>query len=408
MGQNTITNKKFFQFWIFLFPIASYYFYRYVGINEQVSKAIYFLVFPITLIMAYEKLVSNSQNFLYTKPLKKLLLLMFFSTIMAFVFRGQSFMESYTVTSVYLAIIYFFLLLKIKPDLEYIEKVIWVLCIVYIILWLYGLYMAPIHVFGIEREGGIEDTRGIFRLSIPGKGIVILSFFLAITKFVETKEKKWIIIFSLLYMVIIMHVIRQIILWSAIVGLIYLFRKSKWIWLVAILFSFVFFFVNPKLGGNSVLGNLLSETTDQYSSQKSGDENIRITEYKYYFTEYSENIFQVIFGNGVAHSASSFGKMESSLAENKYLYASDVGYAEIYIRFGIIGLLLYGTIFYRSIKQKVLPKYMYAKLFIIYLMFANIAASWVFHDTIIICLSLYILEYGEANKRLRKKTIVRA
>ena len=408
MDQNIITNKKFLQFWIFLFPIASYFFYYYVGFNEQVSKVIYYLVVPITVLMAYEKLVSNSQIALYAMPLKKLLLLIFFSTIMAFVFRSQSFKESYTVTAVYMSIIYFFLLLKIKPDLEYIEKVIWVLCIVYILIWLYGLYMTPIHVFGMVRVDGIEDTRGIIRLLIPGKGIVILSFFLAISKFFETKEKKWSIIFSLLYIVIIMHVIRQIILWSTIVGLIYILIKSKSIWLVAISFALAFVFANSKLEENSILGKLLSETTEQYSSQKSGNENIRIQEYRYYFTEYSENIFQVIFGNGVANSTSSFGKMETELAKNKYLYASDVGYAEIYIRFGIIGLFLYGTIFYRCIKQKVSPKYIYAKLFIIYLIFANIAASWVFHDAIILCLSLYILERCEENNRLRKKTLVRA
>jgi hypothetical protein len=312
---------------------------------------------------------------------------------MAYFFWKQDLMLSYRVTAVFMAIIFFFFLLHAKPNLSYIEKVIWFFCILYIALWLYGLLMAPNQIFGIENENGIDDSRGIFRLSIQGRAFVVLSFFTAISKYVETKKKKWIGIFIFLFIIICMQVIRQVIAFSLLTGLFYLLRKNKYIWLwLSLAVIGMIAFGSMKIDNKSIIGKMVVLSQDQVQEQQSGNENIRITEYRYFFTKYSKNIVTHIFGNGVAHSESEYGKIENKLAQNKALYASDVGYGEIFIRFGLLGLLFYGLIFYRVIKQKVQKKYMYAKLFILYLIFANIAASWIFHDTIVICICLYILE----------------
>jgi hypothetical protein len=90
---------------------------------------------------------------------------------------------------------------------------------------------------------------------------------------------------------------------------------------------------------------------------------------------------------------STFGKREKQLQENKSLYVSDVGYAQIFVWFGGWTLLLYLLLFYRVVKQKVPIKYMYAKLFLIYVLFAGITSDALLKYTIEISICLFILEY---------------
>lgn len=268
---------------------------------------------------------------------------------------------------------------------------------------MYGLFKAPDIVFGLETENSIDNVRGIYRLSVLGKGFVILSFFFAVSKFVETSKKYWIIIFSLLFIVIVMHVIRQIIAISFLVSVYYLLKKNRYLWLWVGFASILLIpFVSYKVDDNTLIGKLIALSENQIEAHESGEENIRISEYRYFFTEYSKNAFTALFGNGIPHSESVFGKRELKINKEKKYFASDVGYAEIYMRFGLVGLILYAIIFYRVIIQVVPKKYMYAKLFMIYILISNIGASWIFQDVIVICICLYILE--TSNRRKYKLT----
>jgi hypothetical protein len=399
-----ILLNTFSRFWVIFFPIASYYFYRYVGFNQHISKAIYFVALPITFIYVFSELIKAYRGRLYMGIVRSIFLMMILSMIMSLFFWDQNLILSYRVTASYLAILYFFFLTKTKPNLVFMEKIIWFFCILYLILWVYGMLKAPDLVFGVETEFGINDSRGIFRLSLAGRGFLVVAFFIAISKFVETSKKYWIVIFSSLFLVIVMHVTRQVIAISFIVGLYYLLKKNKYLWLWLGLSVFLSItFINLKVDSNSIVGKLVTLSENQFEERNSGEENIRIEEYKYFFTQYNKNSWTILFGNGVPHSESAFGKTELQLNTGKDFYASDVGYAEIYIRFGLLGLLLYGLILYKVIRQDVPPKYMYAKLFMLYILITNITASWIFHDVIVISICLYILETNSKNSLILKK-----
>ena len=187
------------QFWIFFFPISSYFFYNYVGFNQQILSYIYITSLLITTFIVFPEIFKSQRNKIYSSLIRNIFLLMSFSMLMAYFFWGQSLDLSFKFTSSYLTIIFFFFLLKVKPNLDYIEKLIWLFTILYILIWLYSLMKAPVLTFGISNENGLDNERGIFRLHIPGRGFVILSFFMAINKFSETKKLKWLFILLILY-----------------------------------------------------------------------------------------------------------------------------------------------------------------------------------------------------------------
>ncbi|WP_339865814.1 hypothetical protein [uncultured Algoriphagus sp.] len=375
---------------LIIFPVFSFSLYYYVGFNIQVAKAIYFGFVIISLLVVFPLFLKK--EYLYGNLILDLIILMIVTIIISFLFWGQGLLLGFRSTAPYLAIIYFFLLLKFSPNIKFVENLIWFFCIIYICFWLYGLFKAPELVFGLD-EDKLTDSRGIFRLSIPGSGIVHLSFFLAVSRYVETRKIKWLYIFSLLFIVIFLHVIRQYIFFSFSVAIIYILFNTRYLW-IGIVLSLVFLLVgfNFNVDSDSVFGKLITLSEQQANDQNSGEENTRIQEYRFFFTEYDNNPLGILFGNGVSHSESSFGKYESRINEEYEFYLSDVGYAEIFIRFGLFGLFIYLFIFYRIINQNVPIKYKYAKLYLIFLILTNLLSSSVTYSVIMFSISLYVLE----------------
>jgi hypothetical protein len=403
------THNLISTFWLYIFPLVSFRFYGYVGFNANILKAILFAIIPLAFLFVLKDLLLKSKQTKYYNVVRALLLLFLFSILMAYVFWGQSIQLTYRAMAPQcLTIIYFFILYKIKPSKIEIERLIWFFCIIHILCWIYGIIKAPELVFGSEGEDGLSDDRGMYRLSIAGSGFLYLGFFVAVSKFVETKRKKWIFLFCGLFIIIVLNVLRQVIFFSFLVAAGYLLWKNKRLLIIIGIIGIGLF-----VGGNainfsndSVIGQLINLSERQAEEQRYGEENIRITAYKYLFTKYSANIITDIFGNGFPHEHNEFGQREVNMNKNLAIYASDVGYAAIFVRVGWLGLLCYLLLFYRAARQKVPPAFMYAKLFIIYVIFANIASYPVRTDIIVICICLFILEQCNLNENYGKNKIL--
>lgn len=391
-------------FWVIFFPIASYNFYQYIGFNLSLSKAIYFLLVLVSFLLVISELLKKHKSFRYSNLMKFLLFYMFFSIFISYISWDQDIVMGYRSIASHLAIIYFFILLKIRIPIEKLEKIIWILAILYIILWIFAIIKAPELVFGIDDEAEINDNRGFFRLNIPGGGIIIFAFFLALNKYNESKKLFWIAIFVGLFIIIVMHVIRQIIFFTFLLGIYYLLKKNKYLWF-GLAFGGVLMLgiSNIQINDDSIFGKLVNLSKDQIENNNSGEEDIRIQAYQFFFTEYTKKPINILFGNGVPHIESKLGKLEYSIAQNNYLWSSDVGFASIYIKYGIIGLILYFLIFRRVLFQKLQPNYFYAKLFIIYVFAVTIAAQYIFTDVIIFAMAIYVLEYANFETTKKKK-----
>lgn len=60
--------------------------------------------------------------------------------------------------------------MKVRPEKEQLERIAFLFCCIYIVLWCYGMIKAPQVIFSSDPDAGIDDSRGIFRLSLEGKG----------------------------------------------------------------------------------------------------------------------------------------------------------------------------------------------------------------------------------------------
>ncbi len=375
---------------LYTFPIISWHAFMYVGFNMTILKAIYFIFLPIVGLYVYKEL-SNS-NSIIKRKFKQLTLIILLSIIMSWLIWDQPISLGYRSTAPILSIIYIFLLYKYQYTEKELRKFIQIQFIIYIILFSYALYKAPEIIFGFDVEKELNDDRGIFRISIANRGFLILSYFMFLNNWITKHSKKYLCLASLAFAFIILTTIRQVIFLSLLISLVYLFRKWKYIWVSMIALIIVINTISIKINNDSILGSLIDLTEQQINDNQSGDTNIRLLEYKYYFTKYSDNPLAWLFGNGQYHANSEMGKYESRLMNYYGYFQSDVGYARIYVQWGIIGLILIFTLFYYPLKFKFNNNVIFLKLFVIYQIFANIAASWIWPDIISICITFYMID----------------
>lgn len=392
---------------LFLFPILSYYGYKYNGFNLTAIKAMYFVSIPI--MMAYVGRLWFSRNFYSVPHFTNMSLITastLFSIFMSYAFWDQNIMLGYRVTAPFLSIVYYFYLMKTRPSLHIVETIIWLYTGIYILLWLYGTSQAPATIFG-DPEDILDDSRGVFRLFIPGKAILVLCLFLSINKFVITHNNKFLFVALLLFTIIVAHVIRQVILLSFLVSIYYLLRNNTRVWLYMLLVGIASLMLieSVEIPQDSTIGNLVALTESQLDSQKSGEDNVRLREYMFFFNDYSKNFLTDVLGNGMPHANSDYGKFYVNIVQERYRYfLSDVGYAQMFVLTGWMGMGLYLVLFFKVSKQSVFSNIMFAKLFIIYQIFANVAASWYRHDVILIALCMYLLSMNDIKKSINEKS----
>ena len=375
------------------FTFLSFYGFSYIGFNQPLLKGLYAITIPLIFIYSIEIFFIKQEKERYLKVMSLITFFTFFSIFMSYFFWGQSLVLGYKAICPHLAIILYFYLLKTTPSQKSIEAFIWIFAVTYIVLWCYAISQSPNIVFGDVDESP-DLSRGIFRPEIKGRGFLVLAFFLSLNKYICYKKKVFVLIAIVIFTFIILQVTRQIIFWTFLIGLYYLLRNNKKLWIsIGLIGLLSLAIINLiEIPDDSVVGELLRITENQIENQESGEENIRIKEYRYFFTEFSKNIVTDILGNGSPHYDSTYGKFYENVSQYSYRYfLSDVGYAQMFVIIGFVGLILYLFLFLRATRQKVSDKAKFAQLFIIYQLFANIAASWYSHDVICICICIYLL-----------------
>lgn len=398
-----LKNRPYSISFIVLFILSSFNFYGPLSVNIQLLNGIYYCLFFFTLIITSDLLFKRKSNSRYIGAIKVLLLCIAFSIIPAYISWNQNFIDSFKSTIPYMAFILFPYLWKYKQSPGKIESVIWIITSLYILCFIYAFIKAPTPIFG-DPDFEINDERGFFRFFIMGRGFLYLSFFLAINKLKTYKNLFWILITFILFTLIILHVTRQFIIFTFLIGVIYLFKNISF-FKKLLSITAIYFIVSYAINNVLVFQNLLELTESQKEENFKGEENIRITAYKYFTTQFSPDLFTTFFGNGSPRNAPSspYGRFNKNiLNKQRSIYLADVGYASIYAQFGIVAVLAYLFIFYKALKQKVDPQFIYAKLFIIFIILANIFSEFAISREVIasICLSLYILDLNNLNQKM--------
>lgn len=338
-------------------------FMSYVGpgsdhvIVGRVNRFLLLFLIPIILM--------NSTKFPKTTLYKCCMWLMFFqllSMLGAYVLHGQSFDQSFVVTSYAFVYLMFPLMYILKLDEKSIIKLFFVLGLWWVAVMFIQQFTYPFYLFcntQYHEEGGPSMRNGIVRYGTAGGVFGLLMLFYAFQKYLEEGKRKYLVWIIIGIVGVYLTCTRQTMAASAGCLLVGMYLKGK-----------------IKIGaviGIAAVGLIIYHYVDvlfgEYAEMTSNDLNkdyIRIYAYRFYGLEYNKgNIFAMLIGNGLFREGSSYANEMEHYRADYGLFQSDVGLVGEYSLHGIFYVLTILYIFYYVFKNR---KYidLYLQLYMLY------------------------------------------
>lgn len=363
-------------------------------LDPNMIKFIAMAIGLLIVIFTFGTFVSNNRDKFF-KIIKYIVISVFVSFFSTYLFWGQGFLLTFRVVYPCFYLMVFFYLYKKDHPVQIIEKYVIFFGILYSIIWLYAVLFDMSLV--MERLGDdADDSRGMLRFRLAGGCMLYLSYFICLNKYRYERKYKYLALMVLFFAMMFFQLTRQLIVISFLVTILYIFaNKIKWLLLIVGVSLFLFKSIqtiDPNKISYEPLRAMVVLSIQQAEENESGEENIRITAYKYFFSDFSPNIITNLFGNSFPHSESHYGRVEEKL-KSQGLFLSDVGYAEIYVTLGIIGLVLYILLFIICSFAKLPSELLYSKLYMIFMALYTIASNYysMIDGQITIAICVYII-----------------
>lgn len=380
---------------LILASIAFFQFYQpnFLNLDTTVWKFLYYatlLLFGsyVFLLKAQSLTVKrNSVSFLIVG----FLLCQILSAFNAYHYKGQPLSISIIATLQYIGFIAYLFLCRSNITIQRIEKVIALFAWIFVCLTILN-FLSGDALFGRYE---FDSYRGGVRYRLFGIGWVILYCFLNINRYTNYNRTKYLWIALLMFLFTVLSLTRQVMAVTFLLMVLMIIHKAKWYQkvFIALLLIFAWLFVIPKVG---LFNKLVSFSTEQANAKY---DNIRLLAFEYYAIEYPRNSTQVLFGVGVpSFGHSIYGNEIDWIEQNLRLYTSDIGYIEIYFKFGAVALVLLLLAQVLCMQRKTKPEFLYAKYYLLANMLLAIASTPYFSDTFSICVALYILSLKDTQQ----------
>lgn len=379
-------------------------FYNPMGIISPQIQKLMFYFFCICGI-GYSFFFGKSiQRVRYPRLAYAVLLLgIVISIPMAIMFHPQSLSVSVTTTLAYIlpyALFYVFLKLDIDPDR--MMKAVIAITFVSGFVYICNATTVPNMVFGSPLEND-DLSRGIIRLPVVFLGLFPLALFYAINKYNQTKKNIWLAYAGYVMLMIFLSVTRQTIFLSFILGSFLLFKNLSLLKKVAFIGAMVIIItaIMPKIP----IYKALLELSQEQKDENEDEDNIRITAWEFYTTEFQTNSLSYILGNGVpAFDKSEWGKKVDSITDTNKCFAVDVGWAGFYFYFGIFTTLALLWLMVSGVLARS-PNRVYPQYWLIFAILTSVASGIivVWNSILYVPLALYLAFVPEKESLEYKK-----
>ena len=391
---------------LIILPFLVFYkFYNFRPIVEMSS----YNSFLIVLNLLFLVLIFSCLNKKYSKDslslsIKYVLLIIVLNIIPSFLVSGQSLYYSLRGSTYGFSLCMYFWFVYHKISSRSVVQAFLIILISYIVLHLLALSTFPNHLFGynenlIDRAESDMVIRGVVRIGVPGQDFVILAIFVVLN--LSRVNKKYLLFLIPLFVMLILRGTRTPLIITIILSLFYLVWKCKYkiLVIIACCLSYVIIPIIYDSIKNSnsenIIVNYVQMTDEQLNSE---DEDIRIKMSKYYLFDFNDNILAVLIGNGVPQGNSNYEYRVLKNSYNNAYYLSDVGIVQIYVYYGILGLIAYLLLLIKILRTKVDPKYEFAKLFVMYYYLTLFSGNYLVQNAFYLAFGLYLMEINRINR----------
>jgi hypothetical protein len=356
-----MNNRVIKTFYIIFFCLSSCYFYFPYWVPLSLLYYIYYAVFFVTCFLIFINFGKYSSN-VFSAPMLMLISAILISAFSSRLLWSQNILDSFIAILPSLSYSLFFLLIIFKMPVQDIEKIIIFSGVLYILLYLFTYISYHIPTFSYGRADFGAD-RGFRRILLNGLGYLLVFSFYSLNQYFNKHKLWWLIIYFITLILIIMTLTRMIIVSSFILSTLYVLRKSNFFYkIIALTFIVCFVYLISK---TNVSQTLFEQTKSHTENLK---DYIRVRSADFYLHDFSPNIIAKVFGNGQPGGGSNYAFYLLYIERSYGFYLSDLGYVGLYVKFGLLAVLAYLILIYRTIKISVPDEYLYCK-YSLYMLF---------------------------------------
>lgn len=360
-------------------------------------------MFTYFIVKSRKLLFSSKINSPFLKCINFFWIILFISIISAWAFWNQGILTTFVSSYFFFGFFLYYYLHKKNYTVKDIECGFLYASIVFIALFAICHLVYPLRIvrgFG-EVQGIVDTSRGMsrIRLTLMGAAPIYFSFFYFIKKLQEQYSTKLLFVVCLLFAIIIMQLGRFSIALSFALGALLYFKNVDFIkkFFACVLCIGILFLLVEYI---PIINTMINLTQNQLSE---GDEYIRSLAYEFYLNNVSPNIFTDIFGNGqYSLGKSPLGDYVDTFGRAYGLIPADVGYAYIFLNFGYLGWLFWGTILLFVLFAKIPSSYVYIKYYVVFLYISNFMGNTLMGGIQLLVFSIYIIDRLNTVQRWRK------
>jgi hypothetical protein len=341
-----------------------------------------------------------SVNRYFAWPVLLIFVSAFLSMFSAYIFHEQDFSVTLLAQRALYFYLFYFLLHQLKPELEDLETIFIMLGILYIFLYLIQFILYPKIIY----DAFITESRGTIRIYMAGANYMAAAFFIYVQSFLRTIKFKYLIFSLVIFSFFILNGGRQTVVIMSFVFILFLILDKR----VKSRFFLAFLGMIGAFALFMLFRDIFAALVMQSQSDVSvGEEYIRIRAARYYLTEFNNNPWLYIAGNGAYGTGSNYGKQIEYNALIHQFFIGDIGIIGNYVLYGALFVFGVLTICLRSLTLKIESRYDYIKYMFIAIILSLLTGGVFSHADFIvfICCVLYIIDISASN-RIKKETVV--
>ena len=370
-------------------------FYNYHNLlSPQITRAMFMFMVLICGFVGWRMKPDNNIEIRYPRWLWMLLIVgLLVSNFVCPFYHHQSLLATFIASStVIFAYLFLYALILLRPDPELLIKPLFVIAGLSMIVYFINFLTFPNNMFG---EPILEDlSRGILRIRIPLMQVLLLLYFYSINKWHTENQNAWLISTGILFICGVLSVTRQFIAIMAILGFFQLLQKMSWArkLLIGGIIAIIAVIAYTQLPIFKTMRELSEEQIDATTSEQK--EDVRISDWRYFGYEGTDNIVPLLFGNGTPSTTNSvWGRQLDTFMEENGWFMADTSWAACLYMYGYIttGILLIITIY--AIFQKKSPEKNYLTYFFLSAFLQGIAwGTWFYpYQLVVIMVGFYLL-----------------
>ena len=385
---------------VFLFTLFSVLFFDPVFLNDQKLPTYIYAALNIFLLpyVVYYYFKRNS-DYMFMGAMKLINIATLISVFCSYYFWNQPLRDAFIAVLFPLAgyNLYFYLIRK-NVSAATIEGIIYIVGIAAVGAFFISFVLYPRQIFNnvFDSETG-EFERGVQRIQLTGFGFIYLFFFMSLNKIFSNRKRmmKWVLLCAISYVCIVLSLTRTYIVFSTVIGLIYLFRNSN-------------FFIKALIAGGIITGaviipnltyvqNMVQLTKEDIGKNK---EYVRIQAAEYFLNDFQRSPMTRVLGNGIAYGENEYGRHMENVNKIQGFYVEDLGLIGLYIYMGLLGVIAYVIIFYKGFREKLSDEFRYLKMFVAFLLFIGLNSYATYNASFIACIVfvLYLYEVDRSNR----------